>query len=125
MKINFDEFEVIVPVTRKQSKQVVSVFADGSFSVNGELVKVMKTNQFEVYLDKKDYCRMLLVPGGKIITDMGKNNRIKNYAISEKLTQKKVTFPAYYSGRWDDDNKCWIGDLVRSNPNKTRISVKK
>ncbi|HKM22940.1 MAG TPA: hypothetical protein VJZ01_12975 [Lachnospiraceae bacterium] len=44
MRIDFEEFEVIVPVTRKKGRQVVSVFEDGSFAVNGELVKAMKTN---------------------------------------------------------------------------------
>lgn len=45
MKINLEEFEVIEPKRKKQNRQVISVFEDGSFSVNEELVKALKTNK--------------------------------------------------------------------------------
>lgn len=125
MKINFEEFEVIRPMSRRQNRQVVSVFADGGFAVNEELVKAMNTNHFEIYLDKKDCSRLLLVPDGKIITDMGKNNRIKNYAIAERLSKKKIKFPVYYIGEWSEENKCWIGELSITNPNKAGGKIKK
>lgn len=125
MKINFEEFEVIEPIRRKQNKQVVSVFGDGYFAVNEELVKALKTNHFEIHLDKKDCSRLLLVPNGKIITAMGKNNRIKNYAIAEKLTKKKIKFPVYYIGEWNEENQCWIGELSVTNPNKSGGKIKK
>lgn len=124
MKINFEEFEVVKPIPRKQAKQVISVFSNGDFAINSELRKTIKSSKFEVHI-KKDCSQILILPNGKEITDVGKNNRIKNYAISEKLEEKKVKFPAYYVGKWDDENECWIGDLVLSNPNKCNKKVTK
>ncbi len=125
MKIDFDDFEVIIPELRKPMKQVVSVFEDGSLSVNEALVKGLKTNQFEIRLDKKEQSKMLLIPNGKEITDMGKNNRIKNYAIVKRLEKKKIKFPIYYVGDWDEESKCWIGELSLTNPNKSAVKIKK
>lgn len=86
--IDFSEFEVVAPVTRRPTKQVVSIFADGTFAINGELKKHIRANKFEVQI-KKDFSQILLLPEGKVITDMGKNDRIKNYAVREKFMKKK------------------------------------
>ncbi len=122
MKINLDEFEVVRPIARKQVKQVISISNNGDFAINSELRKAIKTSKFEVHI-KKDCTKILLFPNGKEITDVGKNNRIKNYAVLEKLSSKKIKVPAYYVGNWDDENECWIGELVLSNPNKTNKKV--
>jgi len=39
------------------------------------------------------------------------------------LSSKKIKLPAYYVGNWDNENECWIGELVLSNPNKTNKKV--
>jgi len=122
MKINFDEFEVVKPIARKQVKQVISISSNGDFAINSELRKAVKTSKFEVHI-KKDCTQILLFPNGKEITDVGNNNRIKNYAVLEKLSSKKIKLPAYYVGNWDNENECWIGELVLSNPNKTNKKV--
>ena len=80
------------------------------------MAKALKTNRFEIRI-KPDCSRILLIPDGKILIDMGKNNRTKNYAIIEKLTKQKVKFPIYYVGCLDE-NQNWIGELVTKNPNK-------
>ena len=116
MTVNYNEFEVLVPVTRKQRKQVISIFENGDFVINAELAKALKTDRFEIRI-KPDCSRILLIPDGKILIDMGKNNRTKNYAIIEKLTKQKVKFPIYYVGCLDE-NQNWIGELVTKNPNK-------
>ena len=118
MKIDFEEFDVVKPLSRKQTKQVISVFSNGDFAINSELRKTINSSKFEVRI-KKDCSQILILPNGEEITDVGKNNRIKNYAVSERLEAKKVKFPAYYVGKWDDENDCWLGDLVLSNPNKS------
>ncbi len=122
VKINFDDFDVIKPVTRKKVKQVVTISNKGDFSINNELRKVIKTSKFEVRI-KKDCSQILLLPGGKEITDVGNHNRMKNYAALEKLMSKKIKLPAYYVGNWSDENGCWIGELVLSNPNRTGKKV--
>lgn len=122
VKINFDDFDVIKPVTRKRVKQVVTISNKGDFSINNELRKVIKTSKFEVRI-KKDCSQILLLPDGKEITDVGNHNRMKNYAALEKLMSKKIKLPAYYVGNWSDENGCWIGELVLSNPNRTGKKV--
>lgn len=122
MKINFDEFEVVKPIARKQVKQVISISNNGDFAINSELRKAIKTSKFEVRI-KKDCTQILLLTNGKEITDVGNNNRIKNYGVLEKLINKKIKLPAYYVGNWDEENECWIGELVLSNPNKTNKKV--
>lgn len=122
MKINFDEFEIVKPITRKQAKQVLRISENGDFSINNQLRKAIKTSKFEVRI-KKDCTQILLVPNGNEITDVGSNNRIKNYAVLEKLQNRKIKMPAYFVGKWDDDNGCWMGELVLANPNKTNKKV--
>lgn len=124
MKINFEEFEVVKQVPRKRTKQVISIFCNGDFAINGELKKILKSTKFEVRI-KRDCSQMLLLPNGKELTDIGKNNRVKNYAVLEKLEARKIKLPAYYVGEWDDENECWIGELVLVNPNKTNKKVVK
>lgn len=122
MKINFDEFDVVKPIARRQINQVISISGNGDFAINGELRKAIKTSKFEVRM-KKDCSQILLVPNGKEITDVGNSNRIKNYAVLERLVSKKVKVPAYYVGNWDDENECWLGELVLANPNKKNKKV--
>ena len=52
MKINFDEFEVVKPIARKQVKQVISISNNGDFAINSELRKAIKTSKFEVRIKK-------------------------------------------------------------------------
>lgn len=125
MRINLEEFEVIAPIKKKKNKQVVSVFGDGVFAVNKEVIQVMKTNCFEIYLDRKDCSRMLLVPNGEVVTDMGKTYRIKNYGIAERLSKKRIKLPAYYVGSWNEESECWVGELSVLNPNKSGGRIKK
>lgn len=124
VKINFEDFDVIKPVTRKKIKQVVTISNKGDFSINNELRKTINTSKFEVRI-KKDCSQILLLPDGKEITDVGNRNRMKNYAALEKLMSKKIKIPAYYVGNWSDENGCWIGELVLSNPNRTGKKVVK
>lgn len=124
MKINVEEFEVVKPVTRKQMKPVLSILKNGDFAINSKLRSCLKTSKFEVRL-KKDCTQILLIPNGKEMTDVGKNNRIKNYAVFDKLIGKKIKIPAYYVGKWDDENECWLGELVMDNPNKANKKVVK
>lgn len=115
---------MIKPVTRKKIKQVVTISNKGDFSINNELRKTINTSKFEVRI-KKDCSQILLLPDGKEITDVGNRNRMKNYAALEKLMSKKIKIPAYYVGNWSDENGCWIGELVLSNPNRTGKKVVK
>lgn len=123
-KLDLSEFEVVRPAIRKEAKQVISVFDNGDLALNGVLRKVLKTDKVEVHI-KKDCSQILLIPDGKILLDITKNNRIKNYRIYEKIKKKKVKFPVYYVGEWDEENNIWMGDLVMNNPNKTNVKMMK
>lgn len=52
MKIDFEEFDVVKPIARKQVKQVISISRKGDFAINGELRKAIKTSKFEVRIKK-------------------------------------------------------------------------
>jgi len=122
--LDLSEFEIVRPAIRKKAKQVISVFDNGDLALNSVLCKMLKTNKIEIRI-KNDCSQILLIPDGKILLDITKNNRIKNYQIYEKLTRRKVKFPVYYVGEWNDENNIWIGDLVMTNPNKTIGKVEK
>lgn len=119
-----DDFEVVKPATRKAVKQVVSVLENGDLALNSALCKKLNTNKLEIHI-KKDCSQIVLVPGGKVLLDVTKNNRIKNYIIYEKLEKKKIKFPVYYVGEWDEERAIWMGNLVMTNPNKTIGKVMK
>ena len=125
VKINFEEFEVVEPKTWKKDAQIVSIYGNGGMAVNEELIRAVKTNCFEIRLDSRDCGRMLLIPGGSTITNMGKTHRIKNYAVMERLARKKIKFPAYYVGEWSEENQCRIGELSVINPNRSGGRIKK
>lgn len=124
VRFNLFEFEIVKPAIRKEAKQVISVFDNGDLALNSVLSKILKTNKIEIRI-KKDCSQILLIPDGEILLSMSKNNRIKNYRIYEKLKRKKVKFPVYYVGEWDEENEIWLGELVMTNPNKTVGKVQK
>lgn len=115
---DFSDFEIVRPAMRREAKQVISVFENGDLALNGTLCKILNTNQVEIRI-KKDCSQILLIPEGEVLLEMTKNNRIKNYSICEKLAKKKIKFPVYYVGEWDEENRFWMGELVMTNPNKT------
>lgn len=117
-KFEMDDFEVVKPATRKAVKQTVSVLENGDLALNSALCKKLNTDKIEIHI-KKDCSQIVLVPGGKVLLDIAKNNRIRNYIIYEKLEKKKIKFPVYYVGEWDEEREIWMGNLVMSNPNKT------
>lgn len=123
-RVDLSEFEIVKPAVRKEAKQVISIFDNGDLALNGVLSKLIKTNKVEVRI-KKDCSQILLLPDGDILLDISKNSRIKNYHIYEKLKEKKVKFPIYYVGEWDEENRIWMGELVTTNPNKTIIKKEK
>ena len=122
--LDLSEFEIVKPAIRKDAKQVISIFDNGDLALNSVLSRRLKTNKIEIRI-KKDCSQILLVPEGEVLLDITKNNRIKNYQIYEKLRGKKVKFPVYYIGDWDEENGIWIGELVMTNPNKTKGKVEK
>ena len=105
-EINFSDFKVIKPITRKPIKQVISIFEDGNLSINGALRSSIGSNIFEMRI-KNDCSQVALFPDGKIKIDMGKNNRVKNFDIIECLNKKKIKFPVYYLGNWNEDSHVW------------------
>ncbi len=116
--VDLSDFEIVEPAIRKEAKQVISIFDNGDLALNSALSKVLKANRVEIRI-KKDCSQILLTPNGTVLLDIAKNNRIKNYTIYEKLKKKKVKFPVYYVGEWNEEKEYWMGDLVMTNPNKT------
>lgn len=116
-KVDLAEFEVIKPSIRKKTKQVISIFENGDVAFNEELVRGMNVKTCEMRI-KKDCSQLIIIPNGEEKIAIGKNFRFKNYEINEKLKQRRIRFPVYYIGVWDDSKEFWLGDLSTNNPNK-------
>lgn len=116
-RLEFTDFEIVQPAVRKSVKQIISVWENGELALNSALCKKLKTSKVEIHI-KKDCSQIILVPGGNVLLDITKNNRIRNHIICEKLEKKRIKFPVYYVGEWDEEKKIWLGDLVMTNPNK-------
>ena len=117
MQVDLSDFEIVKPSIRKKTKQVISVFENGDIAFNEELVKQLDTNACEIRI-KKDCRQLILLPNGTEKLDIGKNSRFKNYEINEKLKRRKIRFPVYYIGEWDDEKEFWLGELSTNNPNR-------
>ncbi|MBQ8518743.1 MAG: hypothetical protein IJ455_03930 [Agathobacter sp.] len=117
-QVNLSDFEIVKPSIRRKTKQVVSVFENGDIAMNEALVKLLNTGAVEIRI-KRDCGQLLLIPNGEERIEIGKNSRFKNYEIYEKLKGRKVKFPVYYVGEWNEENEFWLGDLTTINPNRT------
>lgn len=118
-RYDFSDFDTIFPSTKKGTKLVVSVFENGTFALNTYLLNYFPQYEAEIKL-KKDCSQLALLKHGMTKINLGKNGRIKNYDISQRIKDKKITFPVYYVGKWDAGNEMWIGNLVTENPNKQK-----
>ena len=116
--IDFADFEVVKPAVRRKTKQVISVFESGDIAINDALTKQLGVKEVEIRI-KRDCRQIVLIPDGNEKIELGKNNRFKNYEIYEKLKERKVKFPVYYVGEWNESNKFWLGEMTTNNPNKT------
>ncbi len=117
MQVDLLDFEVVKPAIRKKTKQIISVFENGDIAFNEELAKQLAIKACEIHI-KKDCSQLILLPNGEEKLEIGKNSRFKNYEINEKLKRRKIRFPVYYIGEWNEKKEFWLGDLSTSNPNK-------
>lgn len=115
---DFSDFDTIYPSRKKDSKLVVSIFENGNFALNSYLLKHFSNYEAEIKL-KRDCSQLALIKNGSSKINLGKNGRIKNYTLSQKIKDKKLSFPVYYVGKWDDKKEVWIGNLETKNPNKS------
>lgn len=116
--INLSDFEVVKPAVRKRTKQVISVFENGDVAINDTLKKQLGVKEIEIRI-RKDCRQIVLIPDGTEKIELGKNSRFKNYEIYEKIKERKMKFPVYYVGEWNDNNNLWLGEITTTNPNKT------
>ena len=116
-KYDFTEFEIIKSVTRKNTQLVMAIFEDGTVSLNTKLLELFPEHNVEIRI-KKDCSQIALFPKGNSCINVGKNGRIKNYDIVERIKKSKIKLPTYYVGEWDDDEIVWIGERVQYNPNR-------
>ena len=56
---------------------------------------------------------------------VGKNGRIKNYDLQKKLKAQKKNLPAYYVGKWDEEEGLWHGTYLPYNLNRGEKQSKK
>lgn len=123
-KYDFSDFEIIDNSTRKTMQEVLSVMADGMISANPKLLKHFTDFKAEIRIKRDSSVIALLSSGDKKI-NLGKNGRIKNYALMEKIKKDKIKFPIYYVGEWDEIEGVWIGKISQFNPNKGKKHIEK
>lgn len=115
-EFDLSEFEHINASPRESLKMVVSVMADGTIALNGQLLKCIENCEAEIKL-KADSSYLALIKDGIGMVKFGKNGRTKNYELVNKISQKKKKLPVYYVGEWDGKGKVWLGKLIDYNPN--------
>ena len=118
-KYDFSDFDVIESQTKKETKMVVSILADGTVNINDKLLKQFSDRKAEIKI-KKDSTQLVLLKNGKNMVYLGKNGRQKNYILLERLKACNIKLPVYYTGIWDADEELWIGELTDTNPNRGR-----
>ena len=116
--LDLSDFEIVKPAIRRKIKQVISVFENGDITINETLAKMLNVKELEIRI-KKDCGQLLLIPNGEDKIEIGKNSRFKNYEIYEKLKGKRVKFPVYYVGEWNENKEFWLGKLTTVNQNRT------
>ena len=119
LTINWEEFDVIMPKSRKEMKLVATIMGNGVIRLNSAMLKGLDTQSFEVRL-KKDGKILAILPSGKQLLSIKKGGEIKNYHIIEMLENVKMNFPAYYVFTYDAKNQAFIGQYSAYNPNSKR-----
>ena len=113
----FADFEVVDPSTTKTPREVLSVMSSGTVGINSTLLKHFEDFSAEIRL-KKDCSEIVMLKNGQVMTNLGKQGRVKNYNLVERLKQANMKFPIYFVGEWNDEKGIWHGKLLPYNPNK-------
>ena len=121
--IDWKEFDIIKPKSRKDTMMVITITSSGEIRLNTALLKEIKTNAAEFRL-KKDGKMLAVLPSGKQLLSFNKNGSIKNYSLVEKLDAVRVKLPAYYTFGYDNENQAFIGNYCAYNPNSRRSKDK-
>lgn len=120
----FDDFEIIDPSTVKSPKEVLSVMSSGTIAMNPVLLKHFEDFSAEIRL-KKDCTEIIMLKYGKVLTNLGKQGRVKNYNLVERLKKANMRFPLYFVGEWDEEKELWHGKAMQYNPNKGKKEKQK
>lgn len=123
-KYDFSDFVTISNSKKRENNLVISIFQDGTFSLNSSLLQYLPERKVEIKL-KQDCSQLAIIKNGNMKIDLGKNGRIKNYDIVKRLEKQKKKFPIYYVGSWDEQEEIWIGNITINNPNKRKVHRKK
>lgn len=114
-----NEYVVNNKKNHKTRALVASVFNDGSFYLNSKLFTLFPSGEIHAKL-KPDGTQLVIFKDCDSENEklhFRKNRKIKNYHLLNLLTQLNISFPVYYVGEWDDEEKLWIGNLSKENPN--------
>lgn len=116
VRTNEDEYWIIQDSTRKNTKGVVSIMQNGDFVLNTTMKKCLEGKNIRIMLKKNGKeMKISLDENGEI--KIGKNGKIKNYDMVNKIEMLKIKFPVYFVGSWTGNE--WIGEYSKSNPNAT------
>lgn len=115
IEYDLTEFEHINASPRALKKMVVSILKDGTVAINGFLMSNLQDGEVEIRI-KPDCSYLALVKNGVGMVRFGKNGRVKNYELADRISKKKK-LPTYFVGEWDGKGQVWLGKQLDYNPN--------
>ena len=118
-KYNFDGYKEIKTSFTKPKELVASVKEDGSFSISSSLSFLLTNKNIQVKIkpDGTQLVMLITSESGPETLRFGVSRIIKNYHLQKILKDLNISFPVYYVGEWDKEERLWIGNIVKKDPN--------
>lgn len=124
-KYDFAGYKSITESTKKEPALVVSIMEDGSFRLNSKLLDLFPDKKAKVFM-KPNGEELVLIDAGEEdgLVRFGSSGSTRNYILVNMLKKLKKSFPVYYVGEWDEEERVWIGKYSSENPNRTNKEKK-
>lgn len=118
-KYNFEGYKEIKTSFTKPKELVASIKEDGSFSINSSLAFLITNKNIQVKIKPDGTQLVILITRelGPETLRFGVSGTIKNYHLQKILKDLNISFPAYYVGEWNKEERLWIGNIVKKDPN--------
>lgn len=123
-KYDLSNFIQIKASSRKGTEEILGIWKNGELTVNAKLLQHFSEYKMNIQISR-DCSEILLFSTGEEMIYVGKNGRIKNYDLQKKLKAQKKNLPAYYVGKWDEEEGLWHGTYLPYNPNRGEKQSKK
>ena len=115
MKINWNEFETILPTANKREMCLVTVHKDGVIVFNSSFMKKISDDaKIEVRLSKNGK-QLVILKGNESIKNP-KSGRFVNFNVLDRMKKHKNSFPVFFIMQWNEEEKIWLGNISPFDP---------